>query len=278
MSLEALAGSVMGSDRVYASEEDPELVRGAMPFALKTIETLLGELPTHRGLLLSAVKGFTLYAYAFVALDADDAEKRSLAEARELRERAKGLYLRARDYGMRALEVAHPGFRRLLDEDARLALARLAREDVPELYWAGAAWAGAISVAMGEMELVADLRTVESLMRRALEFDEGFEEGAIHEFFLVYEASRPDRSALSVAKARGHFQRAMELSQGKKLSPLVSLAEAVCVGLQDKGEFSQLLDRVLTFSLDLAPEHRFANAIAKRRARQLLARMDELFL
>lgn len=128
MSLEALAGSVMGSGRVYACEEDPELVRGAMPFALKTIETLLAELPTHRELLLSAARGFTLYAYAFGSLDADDAEKNNLAQAKEMRGRARGAYLRAWNYGLQALEVVHPGFREMLDKDVSKVLKRLRRE------------------------------------------------------------------------------------------------------------------------------------------------------
>lgn len=278
MSLEALAGSVTGSGRVYASEGDQELVRGAMPFALKTIETLLAELPTHQELLLSAARGFALYAYAFVSLDADDAERNNWAQAKEMRGRARGLYLRARDYGIRALEIPHPGFREMLEKDVSKVLKELKREDVPALYWVGTAWGAAISVAKGEMDLVADLKTVELLMRRVLELDEGFEEGGVHEFFLVYEAGRPDSSSVTMEKARAHFKRAIELSEGKKLSPLVSLAEAVSVRLQNKDEFSQLLHRVLTFPLDQAAEHRFANTLAQRRARQLFARIDELFL
>lgn len=166
----------------------------------------------------------------------------------------------------------------MLEKDVSKVLKELKREDVPALYWVGTVWGAAISVAKGEMDLVADLKTVELLMRRVLELDEGFEEGGVHEFFLVYEAGRPDSSSVTVEKARAHFKRAIELSEGKKLSPLVSLAEAVSVRLQNKDEFSQLLHRVLTFPLDQALEHRFANTLAQRRARQLFARIDELFL
>ena len=47
------------SEVVYLSDEDPELVAEALPFNLKTIETLLESSPEHRGLLLSATTGFT---------------------------------------------------------------------------------------------------------------------------------------------------------------------------------------------------------------------------
>jgi len=46
-----------------------------------------------------------------------------LARATHLRERAKGLYRRALGYGMRGLEVDHPGLRKSLDADDRAALA-----------------------------------------------------------------------------------------------------------------------------------------------------------
>lgn len=277
-SLQALADSLGRTDRVYASEGDLELVRGAMPFALKTMESLIVELPDDRELLVGAAKGFTVYAYAFVELDANELEKKDLAQAREMRGRAKELYLRARDYGLRALELSHPGLRRGIMKGAAEVVKGLGREDLGALYWSAASWGAAISAAPRDLELVADLGTVELMMRRVLEIDEGYDEGAAHEFFLVYEAGRPDRSEASLKRAREHFRRAVELSGGEKLSPLVALAQSVSVRVQDREEFLTLLNRVLGFSLDQAPEQRFANSLAQRRARQLLARIDELFV
>ena len=83
--------------RVFAEDSDPELVREAIPFALKTTEALLAESPEHDGLLLTACKGFTQYAYAFVETDAELIENTDYRRATELSERALNLYLRARD-------------------------------------------------------------------------------------------------------------------------------------------------------------------------------------
>lgn len=55
----------------FESDEDLELVGDALPFGLKLIESLLAESPRHRGLLLAACRGFTLYAYAYVHQEAD---------------------------------------------------------------------------------------------------------------------------------------------------------------------------------------------------------------
>ena len=92
----------------FASDDDPELVGDAIPFGLKTMEGLLESAPRHKGLLLAAASGFVQYAYGWVQMEGDMVEAKDLARATELRERARKLYLRARDYGLRGLEVDFP--------------------------------------------------------------------------------------------------------------------------------------------------------------------------
>ena len=50
---------------VYLSEEDPELVREALPFLFKTLESILTSSPEQKEALLSACQVATLYANAF---------------------------------------------------------------------------------------------------------------------------------------------------------------------------------------------------------------------
>ena len=111
----------------------------------------------------------------------------------------------------------------------------------------------------------------------ALALDETFEAGAIHDFFIAYEGGRATVGG-SIAEARHHLERALELSRGHRASPLVSFAETVSVGRQDKAEFKQLLDRALAVDPNAAPEFRLANVLAQRRARWLLGRTEELFV
>ena len=70
----------------------------------------------------------------------------------------------------------------------------------------------------------------------------------------------------------------MELSGGYLAGPLVSLAEAVSVQKQDRKEFQSLLERAVAIDENARPELRLANLVMQRRARWLLARVDELFL
>ncbi len=266
------------SGAAFASDDDPELVKAAVPFSLKLVESLLLETPEHRGLLLAAASGFTEYSYAFVQEDADELEARDLAGAEALRARARRLYLRAHDYGLRGLEVDHKGFRRALLASPKAAVRAATKADVPLLYWTASAWASAISLSKDNPELVSQVPAMEALIDRALELDESYNDGAIHTFLITYEMSRQGAPGDPAARSRQHFERAVALSKGQDAGPFVALAEAVTVKQQNVKEFESLLKRALAIDPNANPDTRLLNLIFQRRAQWLLSRKSELFL
>jgi predicted anti-sigma-YlaC factor YlaD len=270
--------AVAGGEDSFASDNDPDLIRDASPFSLKMMEGLLAENPRHRGLLLAATKGFTQYAYAYVQQQADEMEATDVATAYAERDRAKRLYLRARDYGLRGLSLQQPDFFVQLRADPQAAVKKVKPEDVALLYWTGAAWAAAIAAGKDDPFLVADLPAVEALILRACEIDETYDNGALHVFLISYEMSRSAVSKDAVHKAREHFKRAVELSGGFQAAPYVALAEAVTVQERQHDEFTKLLNQALTIDIDKRPDWRLSNLIMQRRARWLLAHTDEYFL
>jgi hypothetical protein len=84
--VDIVGDAVSGGSGVYASDDDPDLVREAIPFGLKTYESLLAVSPEHRGLLLAAANGFVRYAY-LLEQEADEIEAADPAGARALRAR-----------------------------------------------------------------------------------------------------------------------------------------------------------------------------------------------
>jgi predicted anti-sigma-YlaC factor YlaD len=273
-----IGDAIASSGTTFSSDDDPQLVRDAVPFSLKLIESLLAETPKHRGLLLAASRGFTQYAFAFIQQDADEMESRDFTASQDLRRRARLLYLRARDYGLRGLEVKYPKFGAGLRADPLTAAARIRRaSDVPLLYWTAAAWGAAISLSKDDPDLIADQTIVEALMDRALVLDEKFEAGSIHGFFITYEQSRQGVTGDPEVRSKTHFDRALELSEGKLASPLVSYAEAVSVVKHDRGQFDTLLKRALAVNPNDRPEWKLENLVMQRRARWLLERTSELF-
>ena len=267
---EALAGNAS----VVARDDDPDFIRAAAPFSLKLMESLLAQDPAQPGLLLAATSGFTQYSYAFVQLDADLLEDQDYQAAGLLRERAKRLYLRARNYGLQGLDRAHPHFTEALRRDPQAAAGTLRAADVPLLYWTAVAWAAAISQAKDDPDLVGDLPLVDVLAGRADALDPDFGAGALQGFLISYEMAREARPAV----ARAHYDRAVALGEGHRAAPYVALAESVCISQRARAEYLKVLEQALAIDADRYPDTRLENLIEQRRARWLRDRVDELFL
>jgi len=275
--MRSVGDALAGGGDTYAADEDIELVGAATPFGLKTIETVLAAVPDHRGLLLAAARGFTQYAYVYVQLPAEETEERDVAASYAQRERARKLFLRARDYGLRGLNLANPESAERLRADPAAALSGTQREDVPLLYWTGLAWAAAISLGKDDPRIIAGLPAVDALVMRAAALDPDYAHGALRSFLIGYELNRPNAAPDAIERARAHFARAVELSGGKQAGPYVSLAESVAVARRDRREFETLLKQALAVDPGARPEWRLENLVMQRRARRLLAQADEFF-
>jgi hypothetical protein len=269
--------ALAGSSANFAGDDDLELVGDAIPFGLKTMEGLLEESPRHRGLLVACTSGFVQYAYGWVQMEADIVEAKDLQRATEMRTRALKLYLRAREYGLRGLELDLPTLRADLQRDPKAALARTKPSDVALLYYTALAWAGAIALRVNDSELSADQKVVEALAQRALELEPCFNLGSIHDFFISWESARSTIGG-SVERARQHFDADVACAQGRRAFPYVVFAENVSVAKQDKAQFKELMEKALAFDVSQKNAERVANLLAQKRARFQLGRIDELFI
>lgn len=266
--------AISGGGGVWSSDEDPQLIKEALPFGLKTNESLLEVSPEHKGLLEATATGFLAYAL-LIKEDADRIEADDLEAARKLKARASKLFIRGRDYALQALEQRYPGFVNGLKSDLEATLAQTDAEDASFLYLAGAGWAGALGADKDNLELVAEFPTAGALVQRVLEVDESFNKGSAHEFMVSFEAARPGGS---VKAARKHYQRALELSGGKRASLYLALAEGVSVGEQDVNEFRLMLQSARAVDVDEEPNDRLLNVVAQERAEWLEGQIPELFL
>jgi predicted anti-sigma-YlaC factor YlaD len=261
----------------YESDDDLELVQGALPFGLKLIETMLAESPKHRGLLFAASQGFTSYAYLAVPQDMDRARGTDYELEDRLRARARRLYLRAHHYGLRGIEVAHPGFSERFPLKPREAVRVLNKKDLQLVYWTAASLGLAISCSRDDVDMVGRIPEVEALIDRGVELDETWNAGAFHEFAIVLASAKPGE--IDYGRVARHYQRAVDLSKGASASVYVTYAETVDVQKQDREEFQQMLERALaTMPGEDHKNLRLMNELAHRRASWLLARIDDLIL
>ena len=272
-----VASTLASSGDVFTRDDDLELVGQAIPFGLKLYESLLDSAPKNKELLTATCSNFTQYGVAFLETDALVlGEAQHHDEVAKLNERALKLYLRARGYCLRGMEVRFPGIGAKLLANPAAALATARKSDVPLLYWTAAAWGSAISLALDRPDLAIDMPTVRALAERALALDETWSKGALHEMFISLD-SLPETLGGSPERARAHFKRAVELQGGASPGPYVALALGQALPAQDRAEFRSLLDRALAIDPEKEPSTRLVTIVQQRRARALLDQIDSRF-
>jgi TRAP transporter T-component len=278
MGMNRMAAALSDTAAAYGRDDDPELVRTGAPATLKMVEMMLDANPEHAGLLLTACSGFAQYAYAFLQVDSEILATSDARAAAALRERAVRMYSRARGYCVRELGTRRQPLREALEKDPKRVpsvLPAATKADVPALFWTAAALAGELSMVDNPLLRIGDLATVRALLTRALELDESWANGTIHEAMIAVEGL-PALVGGSAVRAREHFQRAVALSEGHSAFAYVTLASSVSAPARDRAEFERTLKQAIAIDVTKRPELRLANLVAQKRARFLLANADRM--
>ena len=215
----------------------------------------------------------TGYAYAFLAKRAERVQENNLQRARKIFTRARKHYTRAYQAGLAGLDERHPGFTETLSRNPGQAVATATVEDVPLLYWTAAALGSAIGLSKDRPEMIIRLPQVGALAHRATELQPDYMNGALYELLMAYEASRPAMMGGSLALAKHYYEVALSYSQGNSAGLFVSYGEGICVQEQDREEFVAMMERALAVEAGGV-----MNRMARKRARWLLKRIDDLFI
>lgn len=276
MAVNAVANTLAAPSDVMTRDDDPALMAAAVPFGLKMYESILESTPKHQGLLTATCSGYTSYAYGFVQTPAELAQFTDRGAYRTEIDRAQKLYMRAKDYCMRALEARYPGTGKALLMDPAQAVTKMKKSDVELLYWTASSWGLAMSLGKDQPDLVADFPVVRAMAEKALSLDPAWSTGTIHEFFITLE-SQPEVLGGSAERARKHFEEAVRIQKGELPGPYVELAEGQSIANQDRAEFERLMNQALALDVNKNPSMRLVSLIMQQRARGLLAHVDELF-
>jgi len=280
LAVRAVAGILSGGgeSNVFTTDDDTELVGDALPFAMKTYEALLEADPGDAKLALATAQAFAGYAYAFVQTPADELPIEQVDQQLAMHTRAMKLFLRARDYALRGLEIRRKGFLATLDAQGPAAALKLTRpDDIDYLYWAGASWLGAFSAEPFNFSLIVTLPRATALLQQVEAWDDAYARGAVHEIFISYYAAAPAELGGSQEKARAEFARAVELSAGHAAGPYVALASSVSVKNQNEEEFRDLLAKALAVDVNAVPSQRLTNTVNQQKAKWMLDHTDRFF-
>ncbi len=242
---------------------DVTMVRDGAPAYLLLVDGLVAQSPRSADLLREGALLNTAYAAAFV--DDPKRSQRLNAKALELAERAvcvglhNGCGIRKRPF------KAYQAWLEKRDED-----------DVPLLYQLGSSWAGWIQANSDDFAAIAELSRVKALMHRIIELDEGYDYGGAHLYLGVFDTLFPPAMGGHPEEGKRHFQRAIDLSQGKYLLTKVLYAQYYARLVFDRPLFERLLKEVLAADPHV-PGITLMNVVAQQRATKLLESADDYF-
>lgn len=259
-------GSIMDNGfAAFNEESDLQLAHEGLASNLKLLEALVKGDPENVKLLTYLSQGYCAYSLAF-------AEDDSV-------ERARMLYLRGRDYGLRILKQ-RTVFAAALEKDEeefRAALKTTGKDDIPALFWTALNWGSYINVTREDVAALADLGKVNAMMDIVREQDPSYYFGGPDMFAGMIEATTPAMLGGNPEKAKAYFEKAMAVTGGKFLLVHLYYAKSYCVSTMNQDLFNQLLQRIEDAPTDALPEARLANAVAKKKARMLKTKENDLF-
>ena len=162
-------------------------------------------------------------------------------------------------------------------DDLKAALAKKSKDDVAGVFWTGFAWGGYLNITLTDPDAIAAIPKIETMMNFVAEKDSSFYFGGAHLFLGTLYGSRSKFLGGDPEKSKMHFEKALRLNEGKFLMTHFFYAKSYATQTLNDTLFEELLTKVESTSLEVLPKFRLGNAIAKKKAKALLARKEELF-
>ncbi len=243
---------------------DPLIMKEGLPSNIILLEGLSHISPHNSQLLTLTAQAYCSYALGFI----EDTNP----------ERAKKLYMRGRNYAIRALKE-NKKFRKTLEKekDWRKAVAVLDEDDVPALFWTGNCWAGWLNLSKKDPKALFDIPNVLAIMERVKKLNDKYFYGGPHLFFALYYAGLPALMGGGPQKAKEEFEKVFEITKGKFLLAKAFYARFYAALIKDEALFDKTIEEVLSTPSDIDPELTLMNEIAKMKARLYKQQKRDLF-
>ena len=243
--------------------DDPSTVRDGAPAYLLLMDSLVVGNPENEQVLRSAANLYSAYSALFITEP----------------DRAQRLTTRAYDYGQRAF-CAHNIYAcdivNLDFESYEKRVAVFGSGDVPFMFSLAQAWLSRIRAYRADWGVIIELPKAETLLQRVLELDETYDSGTAHIYMGILNTLRPPALGGKPQEGKRHFERAIEISEGKNLSAKVQYAESYARLVFERELHDRLLNEVLNSETEYEG-YTLLNVFAKQRAQLLLESADDYF-
>ncbi len=259
----AASGLADNLSSAILNQDDPETVRAGAPSYMLLLDSFLEGDPDNPQLLASAA---TLYA-SYGAVFADDPM------------RASRLTSRARNYAQDAMCESYEPSCDWPDasyDEFVATLDGVTGKQTEYLYTYGFATLAYLRAHSDDWNSLAELPQVEALFNRYLEIAGDDVEGTVHTYMGILLTLRPPSLGGKPEEAREHFEKAIEMSEGRDLSAKVEYAKGYAKLLYERELHDRLLGEVIEAS-PYADGLTLSNVMAKEEAEQLMSEADDYF-
>ena len=260
----AMSGMAEMLTTAILNNPDIETVQTGLPSYLLMADALVASAPDNAEVALSAAQLYSAYASGFV----DDAE------------RANRLATKALHYALSAFcrqdQAPACDLRKMPYEAFTLWVANQKPKNLDAVYRLAAVWAGWVQANASDYNAIAELARVKLLMGWVLAQDETVDYGGPHLYFGVFETLLPAAYGGRPEVGRRHFERAIEISEGRYLMAKVFFARQYARLLYNRALHDQLLQEVVAAD-PVAEGITIVNVLAQQQAKQMLSEADDYF-
>ena len=244
------------AEEKWAKRADGAQLKEALALYKKAIELN----PASRLSLTRLARGYYLWAYGFAKNDEELLAAHD--EGARWGERIMGL----REDFRKKMAAGEKDYE-------NLDLAQ--KEDVPGIYWAYGNL-GKWSVKKGFTTVLKNKSKLKAFISRVAELDDQYYHGAGDRGLGAFYAKAPSFAGGDLKKAKHHFEKSL------KIAPLyfgtkVLMARYYATKKQDKELFKKLLEEVIKGDAKVLPDVIPMQEIEQRKAKELLAQIDDKF-
>lgn len=250
-------------NRTVLNFEDPETVAQAVPTLLILSENFASSDDASAESQLSASRLYGAYSGAFVTEPKRQAKlsKKSFKYAIS---------------GACKTDKKWCGLSQFDSEQFDALISKLNEKDVEISYAVGVAWLGYIQTHSNDWAIVAGMPKAKALLEQVVKYDETYDNAGAHLYLGALASSIPPALGGKPEQAKAHFERAIDLTDGKNLLVKVEYARRYARSTFDKELHHKLLQEVLSSNPNIEGLA-LMNNWAMGQATQLLADENDYF-
>lgn len=250
------------SDAILNNNDLKTVEQGA-PSYLLMVDSLIAKDPKNVKILYSAANLYCSYSGLFV----NDPE------------RSKKMADKALKYARQAVCLNNPKVCNLTSlkfEEFERTIASMGRSNIAPLYSLGNAWARWIIANSDNFDAVADIASIEVIMKRVTEIEPAYQDGGAWVYLGTLSCLLPPALGGTPEIGKAHYEKALMVSHEKNLAIKVMYAKYYAKITYNRELHDKLLKDVLSANAEITG-YTLINTWAKTEAEKLLLEAEDYF-